>query len=86
MINFNKLPLPQQDELMFTSTQQKDSAFDHGVTTAPTKDPPLFPQTYYNHDTDVIECLLNLSSLQELPNPLAVIRLLLTLIQKQLRK
>ena len=38
--------------------------------TASTKEPSLFPQTCNNHDTDVIECLINLPS-----NPLTIINI-----------
>ena len=69
MINLNNMVLPQQHELLFTSTKQKDWAFDHGITTT-RKETSLFPQTCNSHDTNDIECLINLPSLQELPNPL----------------
>ena len=42
MINFNKLTLPQQDELLFPPTQQNEWAFDRDITTAPTKETSLF--------------------------------------------
>ena len=72
MVNFKKLTVPQQDELLFTSTKSKDWGFDHGIT-AGTRETPLFPQTCNNNDTDVIECIINLTSLQELPNPLTIL-------------
>ena len=74
MVNFQQLNLPQQDELLFTSTKQKDWTFDHGITTG-TSEVELFPQTCNNRDMDVIDCLLNLPGLQELPNPLTIINI-----------
>ena len=35
----------------------------------------MFPQTCNNNDTDVIECLINLPSLHELPNSLIIINI-----------
>ena len=75
MVNFKQLTMPQQDELLFTSIKPKDWAFDHGITTG-TREIPLFPQTYNNNGTDVIKCLINLTFLQELPNPLTIINIL----------
>ena len=75
MVDFKKLTLPQQDELLFTSTKPKDWTFDHGITTRTSKEPMIFPQTCNNNDTEIIECLLNLPSLQELPNPLTIINI-----------
>ena len=75
MVDFKKLTLPQQDELLFTSTKPKDGAFYHGITTGTSREAPLFPQAFNNNDTEVIECLINLPSLQELPNPLTIINI-----------
>ena len=69
MVNFNKLTLPLHDELLFTSTKQRDWAFDQGITTK-SRETPLFPQTCNNNNADIIKCLIKLPSLQELPTPL----------------
>ena len=54
IITFNKLILPQQDELLFNSTKSKDWAFNHAIMTYTTKD-NLFLQTCTsNKDTGVI--------------------------------
>ena len=74
MVNFKQLTLPQQDGLLFTSTKLKDWAFDHVIRTG-TKETPLFPQKCNNNDTDIIKCLINLLSLQELLNPLTIINI-----------
>ena len=75
IVDFKKLTLQHQDELLFTSTKPKDWTFDHGITTRTSNEPAIFPQTCNNNDTEIIECLLNLPSLQELPNPLTIINI-----------
>ena len=59
----------------YTLLQNKRTGLLLTRITTRTRETPLFPQSCNNNDTYIVNCLINLPSLQELPNPLIIINI-----------
>ena len=53
-------------------TNRKDFNFKYSDVYEPKEQPTLFPDMCENHDCELLQCLLNLPSLQEESNPLTM--------------
>ena len=60
--DFRTIEVPHDDEAFFFN--DNDNEF-----------PELLPTVSRNEDTEVLECFLNLSALQEMPNPVTVVNI-----------